>query len=749
MRTGAQTEDAPRRNLLEGLSPSTALQLRKEADRLLGLLPEGKWTEKVAAAKEAYLPPPESGQVAPVTGAPRLSKDEFPLASFLATSPLDDHARRQDLDLLRGFALAAALRFIAGSRASDGRDADDRYPTVKAGLRAIRRLASYRLFDTMRGELPAIPRNISELLDVLGDWHERLSQRHDSFAARVDEMRRLLQHLPAFRGTREISSPDERETGHRRMPTYAWAIRTLPADDFSAPPILLFRAPPQDLEPEDYPRGPEEAADLAATERADLGFVDRTEDELTDEFSGQLELLEREDRKFAWLADHGSLTNEDCARIMRAASRALLTPSPARGAVLCAASLFLGRSMDDLILLAWVEAAPGRSWWRDDGVAFVPDVTNARNENGLHLQIPEPWRKPFRDVLALRGNDLGTWQKEAAAWLAGLDLPRPVRLGSLARALPDGLASRGEDQALIGMLTGRSVTEMTQLYYASFPIARLNAAWVEHQHARLGLSAKSCGAATRIGRGQYVGSRLVPSDRDVRLFFEQLRQNWQDSENLLRRDASEHWPDLHAAITNYCLAALSLVTARRPFGAAFEPFSRISGRKRVRVLVSDKGNRINDDARWLPLPPSAVRILEIYRQSLQRLLDDIETLIPDETIFHIKDVQNGAQPSFFVWPSLKELPEPLSAAAFWDRIDLPARKPRNWCRHYMRRSLAEMGMPGHRIDSYMGHGGSWSDALLPSSMDSLADQDGLSAALEQILLRSIGELPGAEPRPWP
>jgi hypothetical protein len=234
------------------------------------------------------------------------------------------------MDRLRAFGLAAALRFFAQTRQYERKATDDGYATVKSGLRAIRRLVSSPSLDLLRLELPDIPLSINATFATILDWHHHLSQRHDSFARQIDEIRRLLQHLQRFQGTRDLRPVGARETIRVRMPAYAWAIRELEGTAETVVPRLVFRAPPDGMAEADYPRNAEEAADIAVTAEVDLGFEDRTADSVTSGFATQLELLNLQDRSAAWLADHGSLSDSDCATIIRAAGRAMTRPMKCR-----------------------------------------------------------------------------------------------------------------------------------------------------------------------------------------------------------------------------------------------------------------------------------------------------------------------------------------------------------------------------------------------------------------------------------
>lgn len=148
--------------------------------------------------------------------------------------------------------------------------------------------------------------------------------------------------------------------------------------------------------------------------------------------------------------------------------------------------------------------------------------------------------------------------------------------------------------------------------------------------------------------------------------------------------------------------------------------------------------------RW---PPTAMAVIGLYRQHLTALRDAIDPVVLPATSLRIRAALSGEAPPFFVLPELTALPHDLAAAEYWDRIHLPGRKPRNWARHYMRRKLADAGIPGHRIDAYMGHGGGWSDPLLPTSMDSVMDQADLRDGIERILKQSLGPLPKLDAMP--
>lgn len=151
-----------------------------------------------------------------------------------------------------------------------------------------------------------------------------------------------------------------------------------------------------------------------------------------------------------------------------------------------------------------------------------------------------------------------------------------------------------------------------------------------------------------------------------------------------------------------------------------------------RVRVMDNGNRQVDDARWLPLPDQAVQVLAVWRMELTDIRDSGVRMLNPGLCARIDQSLDGTAPPFFVWPSLHEGVQDLQAADLWDRAGTPANMPRNWARHYMRRHLADHGVSGAAIDAFMGHGGTQSNPMTPTSCAALTDQAKLHAALTHI-----------------
>lgn len=319
-------------------------------------------------------------------------------------------------------------------------------------------------------------------------------------------------------------------------------------------------------------------------------------------------------------------------------------------------------------------------------------------------------------------------QGDLKGFLSSLDMSRPVGPSHLIRALRDGMPR--VDPAIVGLLTGRSVNDVVQMHYTRVRVGQLGEVWKTALKDRFGANLD---VEITAPKGM-VGTLKAPSRALVKSYFENLITlaiSPERHSNPEFNGALQKFADL----ANLCCAILSFLTARRPHGAAFEPFGQIVGRRRPRLLLAGKGGRLVDDGRWVPLCPTAQSVVGLWQEHCRALASSPLWVFP-ELRKALLAAADGTGAPFFALDSVDASPVPLTATQLWERAGLPASrgpaKATNWSRHYVRSALVERNVPAPAIDAFFGHGGSARDPLTPVGAIALAESDVLCAALEDI-----------------
>ena len=686
-------------DLLAGLSREQRRQVVGEAVRLLNLVSTTKGVREAEAARRELLP--ERG---PEVKKQRLYICKNPLAAMLMARPDTSRPRVTDLDILRGWALVGALRFCKTYKQADT------YSRVDQGLRTVRHLVGKGYSFDLMLDLPPFGTDLESLIAALRGLEKTLHVRGADEYARVVELSRLIANavyprFPAYRKDAQRGPYDDRtpdlvieDDGAREVVfEHVGKDAEAPSEELIEDRELLYYRFP----------------DLVAPERRDVYLAEQ-----------QLNLFEEEQAELGWTGDFASLSNLETCAIWRAAWAEKDTDI---GAVWALAYLLFGREVSGLGQRPRI----GESWWNNGGIAFVPDVAHQTDRTApdtvFTLQPPNDLAALFEQL-----SDRHSGHEDVQAWLKKQNLERAVGPSHLIRALRDAMPN--EDRAIVGLLTGRKVGDVVQMHYTKVKTKRLASAWRKALRDRFETDI----AVEVMSPAAMIGTLKSPSRQQVRRYFKRLV----DETRMAGPDQDD--VQTFAGLTNLFGAVLNFLTARRPNGAAFEPFERIVGDHRPRILLTGKGGRLVNDDRWVPLCPTAHAVILHWRGICADMSHRL-FMLP-----HVRDslsaVVEGQGVPFLKWSTLMEEPTPLSAPELWGRAGTPAKrgpaKATNWARHYVRSALVELDVPGPLIDGFMGHGGHMFDPLTPTSASSIADQDRLRHALEQIWCDLEVELPG-------
>lgn len=681
-------------DLLKGLTAQTRAQAANEAARLIALLPDlGPMRELL----EQFLPAKaRAGERAPTIEA-------NPLVLMLLTVPLKSVPDHALLDALRGWCLVATLRFCAKFRRSD------QHARPREGLRAIRRIVAGKYGAGFLSELRPEALTARALLKAMQRLEGDFKARHHPRAVQVANLALLLSSAIIEKPPRQAATHLRHGASGIKPEDQSFDLGDMTLT-LSADEGLAANAPREEIA--------ESLRIKSFTWHAQAGYC-------ADRLTAQLDLLALEDEAVAFGGAFAALTAQEARAIAAAALHDARAGQGAAGLVL--ASLVSGRSVE---VLARAEARPisGETWVNGGRICFAPDVTfaPAPERHGFALSLPVAWSA---DVAGAR------------AWLSKQGLERAVPLARIARALPDAMA--GEDCALVGLLCGESMSQTVPLYYARFPLERVRRLWREMLKRRFGLET-GFEVQALDHRTVHVGSLSGPEVTAISHWFAGLVRAVEEARDRFSEGLAE-LPLVTAAEANLAASVLAFQTARRPHGLAFEPLGQIVGLRRPRVRLTGKGGRQVDDGRWVPLGEASLHALALWRGALARLRArgalDANYVLGEV----VRAVEAGRAPAFFAWDGWEQEPSTLLAPALFRRVGapvLPRNKgqrqaephgtPSNWARHVMRRELAARGVSGTVIDGFMGHGGAAADPLAQVSAASVAGQDALRSAIDEI-----------------
>ena len=680
-------------DLLSGLSRETRLIVVTEAIRLLALLPDDPNLEDTQALRRAHLP--EDGAL---RGTDRVLKNLYPLAAMLLARPRPDRPRVQEMDILRAWALVATLRFCATTGQTD------RHSRPTSGLRVVRRLIGKKYATDLFSALPPFEHSLPALMSALQQAASNARGRDPAAHAKLEPLQLLI------RGAHFVREPAvrRRNTAEAMSPKQPDLIVDAQGD---------LTAVYQTADPD-----PNASAEEQVEDRDLLYYRFATplpaDQRHRVQFQLQSDLFEAEERERGWTGDFAALSDQEARSLW---SNALSADH--QGADWALACLLFGRNVFE----AGHDPTLGNSWWDDGALWFAPDMplTSAKSfeRNRLALVPPEGLRRRFTRLGCVESG-----RAQLTAWLKSLDTARPIGLSHLTRALRDAMAR--EDVGVVGLLAGRSVKDVVQMYYTRVHIDQLRDIWGKALNNRFGAQIEADIHAPTL----MVGSLKVPSPRLVKTYFEGLLDLAATPERHRRLElngAVQQFADL----SNFVAAVLNFLTARRPHRMAFEPFDQITGQTRPRVFLTGKGGRLVDDGRWVPLCTTATQLISVWRAHCQTLATSAIAAFPDLRRA-LQGAAQGTDVPFFSWDSATSAPRPLRATDLWDRAGVPAKRgpaaAPNWNRHYIRSALVARHVPGHVIDGFMGHGGTAMDPFAPVSAMTLADSDGLRTTLEEI-----------------
>ena len=450
--------------------------------------------------------------------------------------------------------------------------------------------------------------------------------------------------------------------------------------------------------------------------------------------------------------DFPGLTRHEVTVLLREAF-----PGAARG--LCAdlalcLSLCLGLEIARMPSLRFVTESGnvvGETWTLRNDEVFLsrwPELPNHHKgrvaplltgrHGWLMLAIPKALAA-FRLIKALTGAADGL-DRQVDGRLSEINKQSGLRLtlGRISNHLHTSLIQQGQDRARAALIAGKPAKAYPQLHYHTddaMLLENIHAAWLRDLLADAGLEKEkliACGSDLR------VGSNLSPNPDLLQRYSRELHKRL----DFDRRSGLSRLIGFHNEFVLYSLELLNLGTGHRPVDCPYESLLDIDVTGQL-IYISDKENRSGSASRVIALPEVALEQISHIRSQLETLISH-NSVVGEVAVRAAAKALEGDGPFLFFISkdqSIDIVTPKLLNDRFRDRWPLPL----NWTRHWMRSSLARVGVEGDLIDAWMGHADFGQEALGRWSGLSIKDLRHVALTVGKIMCEiGFGEVPG-----WP
>lgn len=314
----------------------------------------------------------------------------------------------------------------------------------------------------------------------------------------------------------------------------------------------------------------------------------------------------------------------------------------------------------------------------------------------IKLPLPEVVWKTFKTT-ALRRN----CKDEIANIFVGIRKETGICITQIqiSNFLKYWLQQTRVDQAIAGVLTGKTAKQCAPMAYAFIPANKIQAVWQEYM-AILG-----CSVNIDISDKSH-GSRLYPNT----IAFEELIQFYQQTVQSYYADSNNHRyiVDWHNGFIRHCLLILNMSTGARPVTDMYG-FRQDYCLKSRLIRISDKEARSVPCGRLLPLTETAVQQLRYLERHLEYMAAKFQFEFPELAIA-AQNALSSKAPFLFRIDLAEEIESnvsfqiefisPTSLAKDFDAL-LPF--PVNWHRHAVSSYLRSMNVSSVLIAALLGH----------------------------------------------
>ncbi|WP_311945790.1 hypothetical protein [Halomonas piscis] len=187
---------------------------------------------------------------------------------------------------------------------------------------------------------------------------------------------------------------------------------------------------------------------------------------------------------------------------------------------------------------------------------------------------------------------------------------------------------------------------------------------------------------------QYVGSHMVPQDHYVIDLVKQLVK--QQHEMKKYSGHFEAWAEFHNLYTAYTVAMLMFCTGYRSIRDPLPRLTHISLSRQI-IVIADKTNDHQSNARFLPLPPVMVEQFCRYLKHRRAVLSRLQIYLGEDW------------DSPFCFLDMYGKPQSVTPGRLENHLQWPHSPPLNINRHYLHTQLKERGCSAELVDAFMGH----------------------------------------------
>lgn len=303
-----------------------------------------------------------------------------------------------------------------------------------------------------------------------------------------------------------------------------------------------------------------------------------------------------------------------------------------------------------------------------------------------------------------------------------------LSVGKIADHLTNFLHHEGIDDVLIALITGNPDIQKAGLYYTQFDTISIYNAYKRFRDKELGVKTQE----PNVDNIAYGGSQLVIMENVATGIFDHLQKHLQALQH-------QRWDRIHNGFVMYTLHLLNVATGCRPVIDPFDDFGHIDLVNK-KIFISDKESRQTaSSARVLALPNTATKQVQLYKEHLERLYLQVQSLSP-EFAQQVEEVLHDKRPFLFLIEREEAKGEikmisisPKRIKYFWSGL---LELPPNWHRHFLRTYLSrEEKISAESIDTWMGHANPGQEGFTKFSGMSIKAMENIADSLERMMKR--------------
>jgi hypothetical protein len=277
----------------------------------------------------------------------------------------------------------------------------------------------------------------------------------------------------------------------------------------------------------------------------------------------------------------------------------------------------------------------------------------------------------------------------------------------------------GEDEAVAAILTNRSPTNCTQLYYSSFDEVKLNTPFRTYLQKYFSYALPNEWLYELIVFSGPTGTHIRPKKEEIAKLLSIL---------YLAMEKHHNYQSFHNALIVYMWIVMALYTSHRPVNSPFDLFSDLANESAF-IWMCDKFSKKELTFRLVPKSKWIKRNIKRYSDHLKYI--KIQCQNNKAVAAYIDKANENKAPFFFAFRDGK----PIDVSPKWlaEQLDEIWPFPLNFPRHVSRGTLQTRKVLPEQMDAFMGHGTVGKDPLGQYSGFSLSDLSNITREIEDSL----------------